>query len=212
MCSYLRTVQNSCLLIKRFSLFGVVLVGFLGVFMKSLKYLWVLALTGCVAVNATSPTGSWRPVNQYTSNVQEIMLQKPHVFSASPLDMTLRTLLMRWSQESGARLQYEHMSDFTLQSRVANIQQNNLADAIKQLNAIYQSHGVLISAPSDAMILVTPAPEEVKVSKLGRSKSVIEPEPVVAPITTPAVDATEPLVTTPPAETVTSLSENALKK
>jgi len=116
----------------------------------------VLGLSGCRTPPAKDFGGSWKPVNHFQDQTTEIPLAQPYTFYASPLDGTLKTMLDRWSKDTGMVLSYQLMSDYTLDKPVAQIQTRDIRSAIAQLNAIYAAEGVFITV-NDKQILVAVA-------------------------------------------------------
>lgn len=101
-------------------------------------------LAGCGAPSPASYGSNWQPVHAYTPQVQKSPLVVPHVYRAHPSDASLRGLLARWSQEAGASLEYASGYEFSLVVDVNAIQNKSLEEALKELQAIYQPHGVEI--------------------------------------------------------------------
>ena len=128
-------------------------------------------LTACGTTPAPDYSGSWKPVNSYSNNVQEYPLVRPYRFYALPIDTTLKSLLERWATDSGTRLDYRHTSDFSLPPEVRNIQQAQLNDAVSMLDALYTKYGVSIQMSGDRQVIVTAIPpvlpkEDPKVRKM----------------------------------------------
>jgi len=119
-----------------------------------------LALSGCGTPPAKDFGGSWKPINRFQDAPSEIPLAQPYAFYASPMDGTLKTMLTRWSKDSGMVLSYQLHSDFTLFKPVAQIHTPNAKAAAAELSAIYASEGVQISV-SDRQIIVEAAPTTV---------------------------------------------------
>jgi hypothetical protein len=113
----------------------------------------MLALAGCATRPAPDISGRWKAVNRYAEATQEIPLSRAYVFSASPLDGTLKTMLERWSKDSKKMLSWLHPSDFTLSSPVADVHTSDLQEAISRLNTIYAPQLVSINADNDRIIV-----------------------------------------------------------
>jgi hypothetical protein len=103
------------------------------------------ALAGCGTPAAKDFGGAWRPVNRFQSAPTEIPLLQPYTYFAAPMDGTLKTMLTRWSKDSGMALSYQLHSDFTLYTPVARIHTPNVQEAASQLNSIYASEGVSVT-------------------------------------------------------------------
>ena len=112
-----------------------------------------LLLAACATRPAPDITGRWKSVNRYAESTQEIPLHQEYLFVPSPMDGTLKTMLERWSRDLKKTLAYQHPSDFTLYTPVAEIRTTDLNDAISRLNTIYAPQKVLISV-DDAGITV----------------------------------------------------------
>lgn len=115
--------------------------------------LTAVMLAGCATRPAPDIRGRWKAVNRYPDTTQEIPLARAYVFSASPLDGTLRTMLGRWSKDSEKTLSWLHSSDFTLSSPVADVHTSDLQEALSRLNTIYAPQQVSISASNDRIIV-----------------------------------------------------------
>ena len=103
-------------------------------------------LAACASAPAPDINGRWKPVNRYADTTQEIPLRHAYVFSPSPADGTLKTMLERWARDSKRTLLYLHSSDFTLYAPVVEIRTSDLQDAIARLSAIYAPQQVVITA------------------------------------------------------------------
>jgi hypothetical protein len=103
-----------------------------------------LLLEGCATRPAPEISGRWKSLNRYPETTQEIPLSRAYVFSASPLDGTLKTMLERWARDCGKTLSWLPPSDFTLSAPVADIHTSELQDAVRRLNAIYSPQQLLI--------------------------------------------------------------------
>jgi hypothetical protein len=110
-------------------------------------------LAGCGTPPAKDFGGSWKPVNHYQDQTTAIPLAQAYTFYASPMDGTLKTMLTRWSKDSGMVLSYQLTSDYTLYKPVAQIQTRDIRSAAAELNSIYAAEGVFITI-NDKQILV----------------------------------------------------------
>ena len=113
-------------------------------------------IAGCGTPAAKDFGGSWKPVNHFQDQTTEIPLAQAYTFYASPMDGTLKTMLTRWSNDSGMVLSYQIMSDYTLYKPVAQIRTRDVRSAAAELNAIYAAEGVFITI-NDKQILVSAA-------------------------------------------------------
>ena len=112
-----------------------------------------LALTGCATPSAPDYGGSWKPVNRYAATTTEIPLAQAYEFYASPMDGTLKTMLTRWSKDTGIKLSYQLSSDYTLPTPASQVHTANIRLAASELNGIFAPQGVSI-AVSDWQIVV----------------------------------------------------------
>lgn len=108
--------------------------------------LFIAALAGCGTPPARNFGGPWKPVNHFQSKPTEIPLNPAYVFYASPMDETLKAMLARWAKDSGRELSYRLSFDVTLYQPVAGIRTTDIDDAVAQLNAIYATQGVFVTA------------------------------------------------------------------
>lgn len=106
----------------------------------------IAALAACGTPPAKNFSGPWKPVNRFQNAPTEIPLNPAYVFYASPMDETLKTMLTRWAKDSGRELSYKLPFDVTLYQPVAGIRTTDIDDAMAQLDTIYASQGVSISA------------------------------------------------------------------
>jgi toxin co-regulated pilus biosynthesis protein Q len=115
--------------------------------------LLVVALSGCATRPAPDFGGRWKAVNRYAASAEEIPLYQSYVFHASPMDGTLKTMLTRWANDSKMTLSYLHPSDFTLYGPVAQIQTNDLQQAVSQLSAAYAAQQVSVTASNNQIVV-----------------------------------------------------------
>ena len=111
----------------------------------------LLALAACATRPAPGISGRWKAVNHYAAVPQEIPLHQAYVFSPSPLDITLKTMLSRWAHDSRMTLSYEHPSDFTLYGAVAQLHNSSLQDAVAELSTLYAAQQVLVTADGNVI-------------------------------------------------------------
>lgn len=118
--------------------------------MKPLLLLATTLLASC-ASRAPEFGGRWRDANAYAQAPQEIPLQQAYVYAPSPTDGTLRNLLQRWTRDAGLRLRYEHRSDYTLHTGVAQIRTRDLRQAAALLSNAYAAQGVAVTVDGDGV-------------------------------------------------------------
>jgi hypothetical protein len=125
----------------------------------------VLSLAACATRPAPRISGRWKAVNHYAASPQEIPLHQAYVFSPSPLDITLKTMLSRWADDSRMTLSYEHPSDFTLYGAVAQLHTTSLQEAVVELSSMYVTQHVYVTTDGNviavrnyAVAAIAPAP------------------------------------------------------
>lgn len=122
--------------------------------------------------------GRWRPINRYDDKPVEIPLAVPYTYYAAPMDGTLKTMLTRWSSDTGTKLSYRLRSDFTLPKAAADIHTSEIRDAASQLSAIFAPQGVAV---------VVAGPEIV----VEETSNIVPATPAAAP--SPASDKQPPI-------------------
>ena len=115
-----------------------------------------LTLGGCAGRDARDFGGRWLPANTWPADTTAMPLRPAHVFQATPMDGTLRTLLARWARDSGGALDYRHPDDFTLHRPVAGVHARDLAAAVAQLADAFAGEGVAMRV-EDGRIVVDAA-------------------------------------------------------
>ena len=103
-----------------------------------------MLLTACGTPAAKDFGGSWKPVNKYDDKTVEIPLAVPYTYYAAPMDGTLKTMVTRWSTDTGVKLDYKLRSDFTLPKSASAIHTTEGRDAASQLSAIYGPQGIVV--------------------------------------------------------------------
>lgn len=116
----------------------------------------VWLLSACGTTPPPEPQGKWYPVNRLPEQTQAIPLNSAYVFYVTPMDGTLKSLLMRWTKDRGIPLQYGISMDYTLHAPVAQIRTSNMLDAVSQLSGFYNAQGIEIQA-SEGAIIVRPS-------------------------------------------------------
>ena len=113
----------------------------------------VLTLAACATRPAPGISGHWKAVNHYSAAPREIPLHQAYVFSPSPLDITLKTMLARWARDSRMTLSYEHPSDFTLYGAVAELHSSSLQEAAVELSTLYSAQHVLVTTDGNVIVV-----------------------------------------------------------
>ena len=113
----------------------------------------MLVLSGCATRPAPDFGGRWKPANRYAATAEEIPLYQSYVFTASPMDGTLRNMLTRWAKDSKMTLSYLHPSDFSLYQPVAQINTNDLQQAVFQLTSAYAGKRVSVTASNNQIVV-----------------------------------------------------------
>lgn len=148
------------------------------------------ALTGCATPPAKDFGGSWKPVNRYEDKTTEIPLAVPYTYYAAPMDGTLKTMLTRWTSDTGMKLSYRLRSDFTLPKATSQIHTSELRDAAAQLNKIYAPQGVavLVDGPSLVIEEVSAATAPVAGAAAVNAPAPVAPSPAPAEKTAASPD------------------------
>ncbi|WP_460761857.1 hypothetical protein [Lysobacter fragariae] len=120
--------------------------------------LCVALLSACATRPAPDFGGRWKEVNRYAEQPREIPLYQAYTFYPSPMDGTLRNMLVRWAKDSKMMLSYLHPSDFTLHSAVASIHTGNVTDAATQLTTAYAAQGVSVAVEGNQIVVRAAAP------------------------------------------------------
>lgn len=151
-----------------------------------------MLLSACGTPAAKDFGGSWKPVNKYDDKVVEIPLALPYTYYAAPMDSTLKTMLTRWTKDTGLKLQYRLRSDFSLTRAASGIHTTELRDATAQLSKIYGAQGVAVTVNGSDLVVeevsasVAPAPAAPPASAPPASAAVVAPSaPIPAPATEP---------------------------
>lgn len=105
----------------------------------------VLLLAGCGTPPARDFGGRWKAVNRFQAATTEIPLNQPYTYYASPMDETLRTMLVRWATDTGITLIYRPPSDYTLFAPVAKVRTADLGQAARELSSIYAAQGISLT-------------------------------------------------------------------
>ncbi len=83
-------------------------------------------------------------------------------------------MLTRWAKDSKMTLSYQHPSDFTLHTPVAQVYTNDLQQAVALLTALYAAQQVSITT-SNNEIVVRPAAPAVVEPVTGRGEGKASP-------------------------------------
>jgi hypothetical protein len=118
-----------------------------------------MLLSACGTPAAKDFGGRWKPVNKYDDKVVEIPLALPYTYYAAPMDGTLKTMLTRWTKDTGLKLGYRLRSDFSLTRAASGIHTTELRDAAAQLSTIYGAQGVAVTVNGSELVV-----EEVSAS------------------------------------------------
>lgn len=110
-----------------------------------------LLLAGCGTPPAKDFGGRWTPVNRFQASTTEIPLNRPYTYYASPMDETLRTMLTRWTTDTGMTLVYRLPSDYTLFAPVTKVRTSDVRQAARELSTIYAAQGVEIAVSGDRL-------------------------------------------------------------
>ena len=110
-----------------------------------------ILLAGCGTPAAKDFGGRWKPVNRFQSATTEIPLNRPYTYYASPMDETLRNMLVRWTTDTGMTLVYRLPSDYTLFAPVTKVRTADVRQAANELSAIYATQGVSVTVAGDKL-------------------------------------------------------------
>lgn len=113
----------------------------------------VLVLAACGTTPTTEIRGRWAPVNRFSPTTQEIPLQAPYVYQATPMDRTLKAMLERWARDTRMTLAYQHGSDFTLHAPMADLRKADLAGAVARINEVYAPQQVQVAVEGDRIVV-----------------------------------------------------------
>lgn len=108
-------------------------------------------LAGCGTPPAKDFGGRWKPVNHFQAATTEIPLNSPYTYYASPMDETLRTMLIRWTTDTGMTLVYRLPSDYTLFAPVTKVHTSDVRQAARELSSIYAAQGVSLTVTGDKL-------------------------------------------------------------
>lgn len=110
-----------------------------------------LLLAGCGTPPAKDFGGRWKPVNHFQAATTEIPLNSPYTYYASPMDETLRTMLIRWTTDTGMTLVYRLPSDYTLFAPVTKVHTSDVRQAARELSSIYAAQDVSLTVTGDKL-------------------------------------------------------------
>ena len=152
-----------------------------------------MLLSACGTPAAKDFGGRWKPVNKYDDKVVEIPLALPYTYYAAPMDGTLKTMLTRWTKDTGLKLAYRLRSDFSLTRAASGIHTTELRDATSQLSTIYGAQGVAVTVNGSELVVeevsASTAPAAMPAAPAAKSAAVQAPAaPEPTPATAPAND------------------------
>ena len=113
----------------------------------------MVLVAGCATKPAPEYGGRWKAVNRYAEVPREIPLQQVHAFYPSPMDGTLKAMLERWGRDAKMQVSYQHPSDFTLHSAIADIRTNDLSQALALVSSAYAGQGVGVSVDDNRIVV-----------------------------------------------------------
>lgn len=134
-----------------------------------------LLVAGC---NSTPPavnfSGSWQPINVYSTETLEIPLIRQHYFEPLPIDGTLKNMLSRWAREAGYGINYTHTSDFTLPLLASKIKQPNVEAALVEINDIYAPQKIGAFIENNQIVVRARVDEPILPDSAGLKLSVVD--------------------------------------
>lgn len=113
----------------------------------------ITAAAGCAGREARDFDGRWFPANRYAVATEAIPLAGASVYQATPIDGTLRNLLVRWARDSGSELDYRHPFDFTLHESVRDVRSGDLRGALAQLEQAFDGQGLGLWLEGDRLVV-----------------------------------------------------------
>lgn len=146
-------------------------------------------LSACAAPPPKDFGGKWKPVNRFQDTTSEIPLNQAYTFYASPMDETLRTMLRRWTKDSGLQFSYQLQSDYTLYKAVAQIHTTDVYAASQELSSIYAPQGVSVTTDGHEI--------RVSVASASNPAPASATAPAATPEPAPAAPANAPQNTSP---------------
>lgn len=141
----------------------------------------MLALAGCGTPPAKDFGGRWKPANRFQDAPTEIPLAKTYTYYASPMDGTLKSMLTRWTKDSGMQLNYQLPSDYTLYKPVSQIRTPDIQAAASELSSIYASQGVSVSADNRQILVQAAGQPQAETSDSPQSTGAQAGAPATAP-------------------------------
>lgn len=111
----------------------------------------VALCASCATRPAPDISGRWQALNRFDAAPVELPLARPYVFRASPVDRSLRAMLLRWAADANRTLVYAHPSDFSLYRPVADLRTANLAQAAAELTTLYARQHVVVTVDADTI-------------------------------------------------------------
>lgn len=118
---------------------------------RSCMAVGVALCASCATRPAPDITGHWQALNRFDAAPVELPLARPYVFRASPVDRSLRAMLLRWAADANRTLVYAHPSDFSLYRPVADLRTANLAQAAAELTTLYARQRVIVTVDADTI-------------------------------------------------------------
>ncbi|GAB2510054.1 TcpQ domain-containing protein [Lysobacter humi (ex Lee et al. 2017)] len=112
-----------------------------------------LVLAACGTTPTSEIRGRWVPVNRFSPTTQEIPLQAPYVYQATPMDRTLKAMLERWARDKRMTLAWQHGSDFTLHAPMADLRTGDLGSAVARINEVYAPQQVQVAVEGDRIVV-----------------------------------------------------------
>jgi hypothetical protein len=140
-----------------------------------------MLLSACGTPAAKDFGGRWKPVNKYDDKVVEIPLALPYTYYAAPMDGTLKTMLTRWTKDTGLKLAYRLRSDFSLTRAASGIHTTELRDATAQLSTIYGAQGVAVTVDGPQLVVEEVSASVAPAPAAPSAQAPIKPTPATAP-------------------------------
>lgn len=103
----------------------------------------------------------WKPVNVLADTPLQIPLKEEETlwrYQMLPTDATLRSMLERWAQEHGGKLDWRYPTDLTLVSALTEVKDNNLQKALNAVRRTYAEQKIRIQLLTNKTVLVRQQP------------------------------------------------------
>lgn len=102
-----------------------------------------LAVAGCSSLkNPEDFNGKWRPINSFDKTIKVMPLGGEYYYGVLEFDLTLQGLVSRWASDTGVPIEIKCVNDFSIPSKLLQMQVNNINAALYEINSIYKDYRV----------------------------------------------------------------------